>query len=73
VLGVEPGDVASDLGVVPLALEKSRDSRAGIIEQGLVDEIDGRGGALDVQQDGADVAQLDAGRSGMYEGPRHSG
>jgi hypothetical protein len=40
-----------------------------------MDELDGRSGALDVQQDNADVGQLrraDA-PSGIYVGPMHRG
>jgi hypothetical protein len=42
-------------------------------EQRLVDELDGRGCALDVQEEGADAVQFDAVRSGMYVGPMQSG
>ena len=72
-LGLEPRDVGADLGIVRVPLEKSTYSSASKPEQRLVDEIDGCGGALDVQQDGADVPQLDAVRSGMYVGPMQSG
>jgi hypothetical protein len=73
VLGLEPGDVGPDLGIIPMPLEKSTYPGARKTEQRLVDEIDGCGGALDVQKDGADVPQLDAVRSGMYVGPMQSG
>ena len=61
------------VGIVPPALEESGNSIAGVTEQCFVDVIERRGGALDVQQDGADLAQLEAVRTGMYEGPRHNG
>ena len=44
-----------------------------IAEERLVDELDGCGGALDVQEDRADLGQRDAVRSGMYVGPMQSG
>ena len=56
-----------------MLLEISTHPGAGITEQRLVDEIDGRGRALDVQQDGADLRQRDAVRTGMYAGPMQSG
>jgi hypothetical protein len=73
VLGPESGDVGADLGIIPMALEKSTHPGARITEQRLVDEFDGCGRALDVQQDGADLRQRDAVRSGMYAGPMQSG
>jgi hypothetical protein len=56
-----------------MPLEKSTHPGARIAEQRLMDEFDGRGGALDVQEDGADALQLDAVRCGMYVGPMQSG
>jgi hypothetical protein len=44
-----------------------------IRKKNVVDELDGRRRALDIQQDRADVAQLDSVRSGMYVGPMHTG
>jgi len=73
VLGLESRDVGPDLGVIPMPLEKSTHPGARMGEQGVVDKFDGRRRALDVQEDGADVRQLDAGRSGMYVGPMQSG
>jgi hypothetical protein len=55
-------------------LEEIPDPRSRKAEQRLVDEVDGCGGALDVQQDGADLGQRDAVfRIGMYVGPMQSG
>jgi hypothetical protein len=73
VLGPESRNVVADLGIVPMALEKSTHPGARMAEQRLVDEVDGRRGALDVQEDGADLGQRDAVRSGMYAGPMQSG
>ena len=69
----QAGDVESDGGITPMLLEKVPDSTSRIAEQRLVDEVDGCGRALDVQQDGADLGQVDAVRSGKYEGPMQSG
>jgi hypothetical protein len=65
VLGRESGYVGADLRVIPMPLEKSTHPGPRIAEQRLVDEIDGCGGALDVQEDCAGALQLDAVRSGM--------
>jgi hypothetical protein len=65
VLRLQPGDVGPDFRIVRVLLEKLPDALAGVAEQGLVDEIDWGSGSLDVQQDGADLAQVDAVRSGM--------
>ena len=43
-----------------MLLEELRYLLPGIAKQPLMDELDGRGGALDVQQDGADPGQVDA-------------
>ena len=72
-LGPEPRDVSADLRIIPVPLEKFTYLGAGMAEQRLVDELDGCGGALDVQQDRADALQLDVVRTGMYVGPRQSG
>jgi hypothetical protein len=72
-LGLESRDVGSDLGIIPIMLEKSTHPGARITEQRLVDECDGRGRALDVQEDGADALQRDAVRCGKYAGPMQSG
>jgi hypothetical protein len=57
-----------------MLLEKIPDPVPRITEQRLVNEIDGCGRALDVQQDGADLRQRDAVfRIGMYVGPMQSG
>ena len=73
VLGPESRDVGTDLGIIPMPLEKSTHPGAGIAEQRLVDECDGRRRALDVQEDGADALQRDAVRRGKYAGPMQSG
>ena len=72
-LGLESRDVGADVRVIPMSLEKSTHPGARMAEQRLVDEFDGRRRALDVQEDGADLLQLDAVRRGMYAGPRQSG
>ena len=43
-----------------MPLEKVVEPGPRIAEQRLVDEVDGCGGALDIQQDGADLGQRDA-------------
>ncbi len=73
VLGLESRDVGPDLGIIPMALDKITHPGPRITEQRLVDELDGRRRALDVQEDGADLLQRDADRSGMYVGPIQSG
>jgi hypothetical protein len=74
VLRLQPRDIGPDLGVLPMPLEKIPDPRPRIAEERLVDEVDGCGRALDVQQDGADLGQRDAVfRTGMYVGPMQSG
>ena len=73
VLGLEPRDVGAELGIIPMPLEKSSHPGAGIAEQRLVDEFDGRRRALDVQEDGGDALQRDAVRCGKYAGPMQSG
>ena len=72
-LGLESRDVGSDLGIIPVPLEKSTHPGARITEQRLVDECDGRRRALDVQEDGGDALQRDAVRCGKYAGPMQSG
>jgi len=46
----QQGDVRLHVGIGFVALEKLLHPRAGIAEERRVDELDGRGGALDVQQ-----------------------
>jgi len=65
VFGLESRDVGADLGIIPMPLEKSPHPGARIAEQRLMDEVDGCGRALDVQEDGADLLQVDAVRNGM--------
>jgi len=65
VLGLQPRDIGPNPGVTAIALEKLTHPGTGISKQRLVDELDGGSGALDVQQDCADLAQVDAVRSGM--------
>jgi hypothetical protein len=60
VLGLESRDIGPDLGILPVLLEKIPDPSPRIAEQRLMDKVDGCGGALDVQQDGADFRQRDA-------------
>jgi hypothetical protein len=43
-----------------MLLEKIPDPGPRIPEQRFMNELDGSGGALDVQQDGADLGQRDA-------------
>ena len=64
-LGLESRDVGPDLEITPVPLEKFPHPGAGIAEQRFMDELDGCGGALDVQEDSADLGQRDAVRSGM--------
>ena len=59
-LGLELSDIGPDFGIIPALLEKISDPGPRIPEQRLVDEVDRCGGALDVQQDGADLRQRDA-------------
>ena len=73
VLGLEPGDVGADCRITPMPLQECTQPGARMAEQRTVDEVDGCGGALDVQKDRANLAQLDAVRSGMYVGPMQSG
>jgi hypothetical protein len=56
-----------------VALEEFLHPRPRIRKQQLVDELDGRRRALDIQQDGADVLQLATVPSGMYVGPMQTG
>ena len=61
----------TDLGIVGVLRQIVAQVRARIREQHLMDELDGGGGTLDVQQDGSNVAQRAV--SGMYVGPQHTG
>ena len=63
--GPELGDVGPDVRILPMLLEEVPDPGPRVPEQCLVDEVDGCGGALDVQQDGADIRQRDTVRTGM--------
>jgi hypothetical protein len=56
-----------------MPFEKILDPGTGVAEQRVMDEVDGCGGALDVQEDGADLLQVDAVRCGKYAGPMQSG
>jgi hypothetical protein len=60
-----------------MPLEELTHPLAGIAEQRLVDKLDRRRRALDVEQDGADVLQLELqfarDPTGMYRGPMQSG
>lgn len=53
-----------------MTLKKLADMLARVAEQGGMDEVDGSGGALDVQQDCANLRCQDL---GMYVGPMQSG
>jgi hypothetical protein len=65
VLRPQSRDVRTHLGIVPMILEKPAGPLPRVAEQGVMDELDRGGGALDVEQDGADPGQVDAVRSGM--------
>jgi hypothetical protein len=65
VLGPKPRHVGADFRITPMPPEKLPRLGACVAEQRVVDEVDGCGGALDVQEDGADLLQVDAVRSGM--------
>jgi hypothetical protein len=65
VLVLEPRDVPTDLGIVPVSFDKLTRPGAGVAEKRAVDELDGCRRAFDVQEDGADLLQVDAVRSGM--------
>jgi hypothetical protein len=73
VLGSEPRDVGADLRVMPVLLEISPQPGSRVAEQRVVDESKRRRRAFDVEEDDADVLQLDLARSGMWVGPRQSG
>ena len=72
-LGAQPREVGLDCGLGAVAREELLHSRPRIRKEIVVDELDGRRRALDIQQDGADVVQFDTFRSGMYVGPMHTG
>jgi len=71
--GAQAREVGLDKRLGAVAREELLHPRPRIREENVVDELDGRRRALDVQQDGADVAQLDTVRSGMYVGPMQTG
>jgi hypothetical protein len=64
-LGSELRDVGLNVRVGFVALQKLLHARARVPKQRRVDELDGGRRTLDVQEDDADVLQLDAVRSGM--------
>ena len=64
-LSVQHRDVGADVGLGAVALEEIRHPCPRIGKQQLVDELEGRRRALDIEQDGADVLQLDAVLNGM--------
>lgn len=66
-LGPEECDLGRDCRLGPAAVEELLHLRPCVREQRVVDELDGRRRALDVQQDGA---QRD---SGTYVGPKQTG
>ena len=67
--GTEQRDVGADAGIAGVLLEIVVDSGARVGKQHLMNELDRRGGAFDVQQDRASVGQP----NGMYVGPKQSG
>jgi hypothetical protein len=73
VLGLESPDVGLYGGIVPVPLEEFLDPRTGVSEEAFVDELDGRGGALDIQQNRVDLGQLATALRGKYTGPMQSG
>lgn len=72
-LGAQAREVGLDCRLGVVAREKLLHPRPRIRKEIVVDELDGRRRALDIQQDGADVAQFDTVRSGMYVGPMQTG
>ena len=64
-LGVQHRDVGSDVGLGAVPLEEFPHPCPRVGKQQLVDELDGRRRALDIEQDGADGLQLDPVLSGM--------
>ena len=61
VFGVQQREVGTDAGIVGVLLEVVMHARAGVGKQDVMDELDGRRRALDVQQDRANAGQ----RNGM--------
>ncbi len=72
-LGAQPREVVPYFRRSAVAREEFLHPRPRIRKQNVVDELDGRRRALDIQQDDADVAQFDTVRSGMYVGPMQTG
>ena len=64
-LGRESGDVGPNVGLCPMPFQEPAHPRAGVAKKGLVDKLDGRRRALDVEEDGAQPFQRDADRRGM--------
>ena len=56
-LGPQQSDVAANIGIGGMTGEKVVHAPAGVWKQHLMDELDGRRGALDVQKDDADVRE----------------
>ena len=73
VFGSQQREVGTDARIVGVLLEVVMHARAGVRKQDVMDELDGRRRALDVQQDRADVRQRDAVPRGMYVGPMQTG
>lgn len=81
----QPFEVGAKGYVVLMAPQKFLKFRAGEKEQRAVDEVNGRGGAFDVQQNGANYSFVEraaqvqfsawarGGWGGIYAGPRQSG
>lgn len=73
VLGLEESEIIPHLGIVPVALQVITHLGSRIAEQRSMHEVDGCSSALDVQEDRANLLQLEWVRSGMYAGPMQSG
>jgi hypothetical protein len=58
VLGPEESEIVPDLGLTPVAAQVFTNLGPGIAEQRSVDELDGRGRALDIQEHDPAVVQL---------------
>ncbi len=71
VLGTQQRDVGADRGVISVLGEEVMHASPRVGEQHLMNELDRGCGALDVEQDGSNVAQRVP--SGMYVGPQHTG
>jgi hypothetical protein len=81
VLSAQASDETLDLRVLKIFLQETFQLAAGIRKEDLRDKLDGRGRALDIEEDDSDVwfveqgkaGYLAAGCAGMYLGPRQTG